>query len=138
MLETVCGDISSAFPALLAFQFCCTFLWGSLSTSVLTSHLAKPLPTWDASPLSFFVLLPERGSMSCGSHLFGQCMLITAWHQTVYLQPYAILRHCLLWNSCFLLDELVILLILWRFTGWQLFPLPLKLFIPQVAAAGDD
>lgn len=38
--------------------------------------------------------------MSRGSHLFGQSMVIIAWHQTFYLQPYSILKNDFLRTSC--------------------------------------
>lgn len=100
--STVCGD-ALPFHA-PCFWFCCTFLWGK------SVHCHLHISAWQnvrshtslgcLSPLLFHPLT-ERGSMSCGSHLLGQRMCI-AWHQPVYLQPYSVLKHSFLWNSCLL------------------------------------
>lgn len=84
---------------------------GSLSASMFTSQPGKHLPTWDASPPYFFILLTERGSMSRGSHLFGQSTLINAWHQTI-LQPYSVFKNRCPWNSCSILGGVGTLLMI--------------------------
>ena len=101
-----------------AFSFPVTLLLNSVAHScrgvclLPCSHLnlaniyphGMPLP-------STFILLIERGSMSRGSHLFGQSTLINAWRQTI-LQPYSIFKNCCPWNSCLIWGWVGILLMI--------------------------